>query len=177
MRLRHSECEPVVTAPSEARPVVERAEPATAAATARVEQVRTVVGVVDGLVHGNDVPQTHLLDLLVRELETYEVGQFGFRFAELALVCFFVDLLRDPVAVLEEHALENRDFGCHATRRLEVRRTEYLPGVVSDAEAFALETLDPVFASRAIAGDREVDDAIFFSPFWRRNQTLRKIIP
>ena len=74
------------------------------------------------------------------------------------------DLLRDPVVVLEEPALEDGDFGRHAVGRLEVRRTEHLLGVVAHAEALALESGDPVLAGRAVAGDREVDDAVFLVP-------------
>ncbi len=139
-------------------------EPANIVVTVREQQERIAVGVVDRFVHGNDPDQTHGFDLLVRELLTDEAGQFGVRLRELALVGLGANLLRDPVVVLEEHALENRDFGRHAARRFEVRRTEHLLGVVSDAETVVFQTLDPIFAGRAIAGDREVDDAVFFTP-------------
>ncbi len=162
--LRHGEREPAVTTPPEARPVIARIEPATTAATVRVQQVRIADGVIDRLVHRNDPDQTHRFDLLVRELLKDEAGQFGVRLRELALVGIGTDLLRDPVVVLEEHALENRDFGRHAVGRLEIRRTEHLLGVVSDAETVAFQTLDPVLADRAIGGDAEVDDAVFLTP-------------
>src|SRR3972149_3764598 len=68
MDLGHGERESVVTIPPAVRPAVARAEPATTAVTARAQQARTVVGVVDGFMHVNDVPQTHRFDLLVREL-------------------------------------------------------------------------------------------------------------
>lgn len=162
--MRHGEREPAATTPPEVRPAAARTEPATTAATARAQQARTAVGVVDRFVHGNDPNQTHRFDILVRELLTDEAGQFGVRLRELALVGLGANLLRDPVVVLEEHALENRNFGRHAARRLEIRRTEHLLGVVSDAETVVGETLDPDFASRAIAGDREVDDTVFLAP-------------
>ena len=162
--LRHGEREPVATIPPVVRPAAARVEPATNAVTVRVEQERIAVGIVDGFMHGNDVPQTHHFDLLVREFLTDEASQFGFRHAELALVGLGANLLRDPVVVLEEHALENGDFGRHAARRLEVRRTEHLLGVVSDAETVTFQTLDPVLAGRAVGGDREVDDAVFLAP-------------
>src|SRR3989338_10195874 len=82
----HGKREHAVTIPPVARPAVVRVEPATTVATVRVQQVRNAVGVVDGFVHGNDVPQTHGFDLLVRALQTDEAGQFGVRLAELALV-------------------------------------------------------------------------------------------
>ena len=162
--LRHGKREPVVTIPPAARPDAVRAEPATNVATVRVQQARIADGVAHGFVHGNDVPQTHLLDLLVRELLTDEAGQFGVRLRELALVGLGANLLRDPVVVLEEHAPQNRDLGREAPRRFEVRRTEHLFGVVSDAETVAFQTLDPVLAGRAVGGDREVDDAVFLAP-------------
>lgn len=162
--LRFDEREPVVTTPPVVRPVVARVEPVTIVATVREQQARTAVGVVDGFVHGNDVPQTHGFDLLVRELQADEASEFWFRLAELALVSLGANLLRDPVVVLEEHALENGDFGRHAVGRLEGRRSEHLFGIVSDAETVAFQTLDPVLACRAVGGDREVDDAVFLAP-------------
>ncbi len=162
--LRHGEREPAVTIPPAARPAVVRAEPATIAATVRAQQARIAAGVVDGFVHDNDPDQTHLLDLLIRELLTDEASELGVRLGELALVGLGVDILRDPVVVLEGHALENRDFGRHAARRLEVRGTEHLIGVVAHAEFFAFEPGDPVLAGRTVAGDREVDDAVFLVP-------------
>ncbi len=162
--LRDSEREPFVTIPHEVRPAVIRVEPATTAATVRAQQARIAVGVVDGFVHGNDPDQTHGFDLLVRELLTDEAGQFGVRLRKLALVGLGANLLRDPVVVLEEHALENRDFGRHAVGRLEVRRAEHLLGVVCDTETVAFQTLDPVLAGRAVGGDAEVDDAVFLTP-------------
>lgn len=170
--MRHLERESDDTIPPEVRPAAVRVEPATNDATVHVQQVRNAVGVVDdGLVHGNDAPQPHCSDLLVRELQTDEAGQFGVRYDELALVgrseCFRIgaNLLRSPpVVVLEEHALENGDFSRHAGGRLEVRAAEYLFGVVADAEVIVFQTLDPVLASRAVGGDREVDDAVLFAP-------------
>ena len=168
--LRHGEREPAAKIPPAVRPVVVRVEPATIVVTARAQQARIAAGVVDRLVHGNDPDQPHGFDLLVRELLTDEAGQFGVRLRELALVGrsasfrISANLLRDPVVVLEEHALENSGFGRHAVGRLEVRRTEHLLGVVSDAETVAFKALDPVFAGRAVGGDAEVDDAVFLAP-------------
>jgi hypothetical protein len=162
--LRHGKREPTVTIPPVVRPVAARAEPATIAVTDRAQQARIAAGVVDRFVHGNDPDQTHRFDFLVRELLTDEAGQFGVRLRELALVGLGANLLRDPVVVLEVHALENRDFGRHAARRLEIRRTEHLLGVVSDAETVAFQTLDPVLAGRAVGGDAEVDNAVFLAP-------------
>ena len=162
--LRHGEREPAVMIPPAVRPAVVRAEPATNAVTVHVQQDRIAGGVVDGFAHDNDTDQTHLLDLLIRELLADEAGQFGVRLGELALVGLGVDILRDPVLVLEGHALENRDFGRHAARRLEVRRTEHLLGVLAHAEFFAFESGDPVLAGRTVASDREVDDAVFLVP-------------
>ena len=162
--LRHGEREPVATIPPVVRPVVGRVEPATTIGTARVEQVRTAVGVAHGFVDSNDAPQPHRFDLLVRELLADEARQFGVQLGKLALVGLGADLLRDPVVVLEEHALEDGDFGRHAGRRLEGRRSEHLLGVVSDAETVAFQTLDPVLAGRAVGSDREVDDAVFLAP-------------
>ena len=71
------------------------------------------------------------------------------------------NLLRDPAVVLEEHALQNGDFGRHATRRLEIRRTEHLLGVVTHAKAFAG---DPILTGHAVARHRDVADTVFLAP-------------
>ena len=150
--------------PPAARPAVVRVEPATNGVTARVQQARTAAGNVDGFVHGNDVPQTHLLDFLIRELLTDEAGELGVRLLKLPLVGLGADFLRDAVGVKEELALQNGDFGRHAARRLEIWRTEHLLGVVTHAEAFALESGNPVLAGRSVGGDAEVDDAVNLLP-------------
>src|SRR3989338_8600043 len=54
--LRHGKREPAVTIPPVVRPDAVREEPATIAATVSAQQERIAVGVVDGFVHGNDVP-------------------------------------------------------------------------------------------------------------------------
>ena len=162
--LRHGKREPAVTKPPAARPAVERVEPATIVATVRAQQARIAAGVVDGLVHGNNVPQTHLLDLLVRELLTDEASELGVRLDEISALGLGADLLGDPVVVLEEHSIENRGLGRHAVGRLEGGRTEHLFGIVSDAETVAFQTLEPVLAGRAVGCDAEVDDAVFLAP-------------
>ncbi len=162
--VRHSEREPVATKPPAVRSVAVRVEPATIAETAREQQARIAVGVVDRFVHGNDPDQTHSFDLLIRELLTDEAGQFCVRLRESALVGLGADLLGDPVVVLEEHTLENGDFSRDTVRRLEVRASEHLFGMVSDAETVVLQTLDPVLAGRAVGGDAEIDDVVFLAP-------------
>ena len=150
--------------PPAARSDVGRAEPATTDVTARVQQARIAVGIAHGFVHGNDVPQPHRFDLIIPELLTDEAGQFGVRGHELAFFSLVANLRRVQVLVTEETARKNDCFGRHATRRLEVRGTEHLLGIVTHTEAFALEPGDPVLAGRAIALDRKVDDAVFLAP-------------
>jgi len=164
--LRHGEREPVVTIPPPVGgPVVARAEPATTAVMACAQQARIAADeVVDRFVHCDDPPPTHGFELLVRELLADEAGQFGVWLRELALVGLGANLLRGPVVVLEEHTLENGDFGRHAARRLEVRRMECPLGAYSDENIFALEPGVPTLAGRAVAGDAEVDDAVFLAP-------------
>ena len=77
--MRHGEREPAVTIPPVVRSAAARAKPATNVVTARVQQVRIAVGIVDGFVHYDDRPQPHGFDLLVRELLADEAGQFGVR--------------------------------------------------------------------------------------------------
>ncbi len=103
------------------RPLVARLEPATIDATVRVQQDRIAAGVVDGFVHGNDVPQTHRFDLLVGELLTDEAGDLGVRLRELPLVGLGADHRSSPAPFLEETAFEDGDFGRHAVGRLEIR--------------------------------------------------------
>src|SRR3989344_3776390 len=151
--------------PPAARSDVGRAEPATTDVTARVQQARIAVGIAHGFVHGNDVPQPHGFNLIIPELLTDEAGQFGVRGHELAFFSLVANLRRVSVVVLEETARKNGDFGRHAARLLEGRRTEHPLGVVVfEAEAFAFQARDPANARRAVGGDAEADDAVFLAP-------------
>ncbi len=159
---RHGEREPVATRPPDARPAVVCAEPATSAVTARAQQARIAFGVVDGLVHGNDRPQTHCFDLLVRELLADEACEFGVGLYELAYECIHPNAPRGPIVVLKEHTLENGHLGGHAAGRREVWALEHPLGVVIHPKA--LESGDPLLAGRAVRSDGEVDDAVFLAP-------------
>ncbi len=160
--LRHGEREPAVTTPPDARPAVVCAEPATSAVTARAQQARIAFGVVDGLVHGNDRPQTHCFDLLVRELLADEACEFGVGLYELAYECIHPNAPRGPIVVLKEHTLENGDLGGHAAGRREVWALEHPLGVVIHPKA--LESGDPLLATCATRGYREINDTIFLMP-------------
>lgn len=162
--MRDDEREPEATTPPAVRPAAARAQPATTAAPARAEQARTAVGIFDRFVHSDDPDQAHGFDVLVREVLADEAGHFGVRRGQLALVGLGTNLLRDPIAVLEEHALEDGDLGGDTGGRLEVRRAEHAFGVVAQTEALALETLDPLRTGRAVGRDAEVDDAVLFAP-------------
>ncbi len=166
--LRDDEREPAATTPPEVRLAVARAQPATSVAPARAEQARIAVGILDRFVHSNDPNQAHGFDVLVREVFPDEAGHFGIRCGQLALVGLGTNLLRDPIAVLEEHALEDGDLGGDTGGRLEVRRAEHAFGVVAQTEVFALETLDPLGTGRAVGCDAEVDDAVLFTPVTSR---------
>lgn len=147
------------TTPPAVRPITGCAKLHTI--TVQAQQARTdTIGFFNAFVHDNNIPQTHRFDIIVRELLTDETGQFGVRLRELALGGLGVNLLRNPVVVLEETAPKNGDFGRHAVGRLEVCREEHLLGVVSNA----FESGDPVLAGRSVAGNRKVNDAIFLAP-------------
>jgi len=146
---------------------VARVEPATNDVTARAEQEA-----FDKFVYCDDPQQTHLFDLLIRELLTDKTGQFGIRLQEIALVGrlegfrVVTDILHGPVVVLEETAPENGDFD-HGTGlgRLKVRASKHPPGIVFKVNAFAPEPCDPALAGRAVCGERgKIDDAIFLTP-------------
>ncbi len=114
--------------------------------------------------HGDDPDQAHRLDVLVREVFPDETGHFRVRRCQLALRSQVADVAGNTVVVLEEQALEDGDFGRHAFRRLEVRRTKLAFGVVARTEALLFETLDPLGTSRAVGSDANVDDAVLFTP-------------
>jgi hypothetical protein len=150
--------------PPAARLVAERAQPATTADPVGVEQARTAEGILDRFVHSNDPDQVHGFNVFVREVFPDEAGHFGVRCGQLALVGLGTNLLRDPIVVLEEHALEDGDLGGDTGGRLEIRRAEHAFSVVAQTEALVLETLDPLGTSRAVGCNAEVDDAVLFTP-------------
>ena len=150
--------------PPVVRPVAVRVQPATTTATVHAKQARTANGTLDGFMHGNDPPETHLLDLLVGKLLTDETGDFGVRGFEHTGGRECANLLGGSIVVLEEHALEDGNLGHDATSRLEVFGPEHALGIVPDPEAFLLEACDPFLAGRAVTRDREVDDTILLAP-------------
>lgn len=164
LNLRDSEREPAVTVPLAVRPRVARVEPATAIVVVHAEHARSAVKALDGFVHDSYPPEAHYPKLLISELLADQASDFGIRLPELALFGLGANIIRDPVVVLEEPALENGDFSRHAGGRLEVRRTEYAICVVSHAETLALQARDPVLTGRAVALHREVDDTVFLAP-------------
>jgi len=162
--LRDDERKPEATSPPVGRPAAVRVQPTTTDATVRAEEVRSAIRILDGFVHCNDPPKTHGLNLLVRELLTDQAGDFGVGLGQVAAVGLGTNLLRGAVVVLEEHALENGDFGGHAGSRLEVRRAEHALGVVAQTETLLFQTPDPFLAGRAVRSDAEVDYPILFPP-------------
>lgn len=161
--LREDEGEAVHTTPP-AGIAAARVEPTTAITAIRREEARTATS-FDGLVHDDDPPKPHGFELLVREHLTDQAGNFGVRGREFHLSRLVADLLGDAIAVAEEQALQNCNFVSHTRRRLEVIGQQNLPGIGRfDAEAFLLETLDPLLAGCAVGGDGEVDDAVGFAP-------------
>ncbi len=166
--LRHllgKEREPALTTPPVAGIAAARTEPATATVTNRREEARIAVRIFDGFVHGNDPPQTHGLDLLVRELFANQAGDVGIRLHEFHLIGLGADVLGDAVVVLEERTLEDDDLVRTRDRRLELFRTKHAFRVVSHPIAFRLRPRNPLVARRRLVErDREVDDAINFTP-------------
>lgn len=163
--LRGKEREPILTTPPAVRIAAACIEPATATATIRREEARMAAR-NDGFVHGDDPPETHGLDLLVRELFTDEAGDVGVRLHEFHLVGLGTDLLGDAVIVLEERTLEDDDLMRPSGGGLEVFGTKNgLPVIFFDTITFRLRPRDPLVASRRLVErDREVDDAINFTP-------------
>ncbi len=154
--MRNDERETDPTTPPAVRPAVARVQPATIVAPGRAEQARNASGIFDGFVHSNDPPETHRFDLLVREVLADEAGNLSVGLRQLAFVGLGTNLLRDPIVVLEEHALEDGDLGGDTGGRPEVRRTKHALGVIPDPEAFALEPFDPLGTGRAVGRNAEM---------------------
>lgn len=175
--MRNDEREPALTQPPDVRLDAARAQPATTAVPVRVEQDRTAVGILDRFVHGDDPDQAHRLDVLVREVLADEAGDLGVGLRQLALVGLGTNLFRDPIVVLEEHALEDGDLGGDTGGRLEIRRAKRAFGAGAQTEALALEPLDPLETSCAVGSDAEVDDAVLFTPTrFRKTRCHRSVL-
>ncbi|KKR03732.1 MAG: hypothetical protein UT30_C0020G0001 [Candidatus Uhrbacteria bacterium GW2011_GWF2_39_13] len=70
--------------------------------------------------HGNDVPKTHGLDFLVRELFADETRDFRVRGREVHLIRLIADVLGGAVIIRKERPLQNGNLIGHATGRLEI---------------------------------------------------------
>ena len=144
--LRDGEGETTAGIPPIAGPVTARAQPATTVIAARAQEAWIAIGILDGLVENHDPIKTHGLQLLVREHFPDEARNLGVGLGQLPLVGILSDLAGDAVAVRKQHSLEHRDFGRDAIGGLEIRGAEHTLGVISDAEVFLLEALDPTLA-------------------------------
>ncbi len=133
------------------------AEPTTNTVPARAEQARIAVGIFDGFVHRDDVPQAHLFQLLVRERVADQAGDLPMRLEPAFLVGGRTNLLRDTVAVADRLPRAYHDVVGDATRRRFACATQHLTCMVVDSPTATLEVLFPLFASEAIRGEREVD--------------------
>lgn len=162
--MRNDEREPALAAPPAVGIAAVCAEPPAVSDPVRAKQARTTAGILDGFVHGDDPPETHGFQFFIDELLTDEAGDFGVWCGETTSFDFSTDLLRDPIVVLEEHALEDDDLVGHAVGRLEVVRAKQLLGIVAQAEVLAFQTLDPPLAGCTIAGNRKVDNTVLFAP-------------
>jgi len=162
--LRDGEGETTAGIPPIAGPVTARAQPATTVIAARAQEAWIAIGILDGLVENHDPIKTHGLQLLVREHFPDEARNLGVGLGQLPLVGILSDLAGDAVAVRKQHSLEHRDFGRDAIGGLEIRGAEHTLGVISDAEVFLLEALDPTLAGGAIGGNGEINHSIFLAP-------------
>ena len=162
--LRNDKREPVPTFPPTGKLATIRTQPATIVASAHTEQARTAVGILDGFVHDNNPTETHRFDLLVRKVLTDEAGNLSVGLRQLAQSALGTNLLRNPIVVMEEPALEDGDLSGNTGGRLETPRTEHTFGVDAQMEAFAPEPFDPLRTGRAVGRDAEVDDAVFLAP-------------
>lgn len=179
--MRDGEREPVVTIPPVARTDAAHVEqPATIVTAARAQEVRGGNEIREGFVHDDDPQEAHRFQLLVRELFADEAGDFGVQLHELPSVGLGADLPGDAVVVTEEHALQDRDLGRHAIGWFEVRRAKQLLGIVANSIATLLQAGDPLFTGRAVARDREVNDAVLLAPgasrFGNRQLAAEKLL-
>ena len=151
--MRDDERETINTVPPIIGFAVVRTQPRTIIGTIGTEQDRITIGILDELMHNNDPPETHQLNLLVGKSFTDEASDFGVRSGELAFNREGVNLLDDLMLTLEKTTSKDGDFCGDAVRVLEVWRTEHTLGVLTDSEALLLETLDPPLTCRTIRGD------------------------
>lgn len=110
--------------------------------------------------HHNDIPQTHLFQLLVRERVADQAGDLPMRFEPTFLVGGRTDLLRDTVAVADLLARAHHDVVGDTARRYFGCVIQHLACIVADSPAVTLEVAFPLFAGEAIRGEREEDVAL-----------------
>ena len=99
--LRDSERETTMAVPEAVKSVIVGVEPTTITAPVRAEQARNAVGILDGFMHRDDVPQTHNFQLLVRERVSDQAGDLPVRLEPTFLVSRRTNLLRDTVTVAD----------------------------------------------------------------------------
>ncbi len=166
--MREDEREPAAATPLEAGVTIERAEPASGITTGRGQEERMATGILDRIVHDDDPPQTHGLDVGIREHVADETANLGVGLHELTTRRLDANLVGDATVVGKDLALEDTDLGGDTGGRLEVLRAKNAFCVVAHAITLALETLNPFLAGRAVGHNRKGDDSTFLTPQARR---------
>lgn len=118
--LRNEEGKAVHTSPPVAGIVAVRVEPAVTAAAIRVQEARAAIRILDRFVHGNNPPETHSLNIVIRKHFPDETGNFRVWSDQLPINCQIANVLRDASLVFEQHSLENRNLARYARGRLEL---------------------------------------------------------
>ena len=158
------EREPVGAAPLAAGVAEARVE-GVIAATARGQEARVAIGILDRIVHGDDPHETHDLDLRVGEHVADQAGELGVGLDELAARCLGTNVLGSANTVaLPQHPLEDTDLGRDASRGLEALREQNALGVQADPKALRLEMSDPGLTAHAVGGDLEGNDSVLLAP-------------
>ncbi len=103
--------------------------------------------------HGYDRDKPHHLNTVIRQLLTNETRFFDAWFKKSTLSSLKAHLSGSPILIRPTRAPENSDFGRNTVSRLEFRRQEYLFGIIHDAAALALQTIDPILSCCAVARD------------------------
>jgi hypothetical protein len=156
--------------------VIVGAEQTTITVPARAEQARIAAGIPDGFMHRNDIPQTHLFQLFVRECVTDQAGDLPVELEPAFLVGGRTNLLRGTVSAADLLARTHHNVVGDAIGWHFVCATQYSTCMVADSPTTTLEVPFPLFAGKALRGECEanvtlvIDDKLYWFECARSNR-------
>lgn len=149
--LRNGEREPSLATPPEHGVVVVRVQPRTIIIATHAQKVRA-------LVHHDNPPKTHLLDLLIRELLADKAGDLHVDLSETSPNRFGSDIPGESLSIREQLTPQNSNLNVLARRWNEVGRSKHSLRFTAQPLSLTSQNANPFFSTSSVGDDIEANE-------------------